>query len=194
MENSPLELYETAYRLHYTENRVSDALKYYAALLREFPESNECGYAVIQIQKIRSNDIAKSITATKSKSGPLALIAFILSLVTIVAISAGASFLYSKNITAQKKTELAVRALGMALNDDYKEALELLSDMKNMSKKDDITPYELSAHIHRKAGDIPKARAEYDLFYRLNPDKKGKPAEELVPDLPSEKNEKKRGR
>jgi len=47
MEKTPLELYETAYRLHYTENRVAEAKKYYEALVKEFPDSDECGYAVI---------------------------------------------------------------------------------------------------------------------------------------------------
>ena len=55
LENSSLEIYETAYRLHYIDKRIDEALKYYEVLIREFPDSNECGYAAVHIQKIKAN-------------------------------------------------------------------------------------------------------------------------------------------
>jgi len=190
MENSPLELYETAYRLHYAENKIPEALGYYEALIKEFPESNECGYAVVQIQKIKSNDVAASI-AGKSKSHPLATLSFLLSLLVLGGSGGGWIMLQDKLSTAHRQTSLSVRALGCALNGNDEEALRLLNEMKLLSSAD-IIPYELSAQIYRRAGKIDKARAEYDTFFSLNPDERAnyRPIEELVPD-PADKRIKK---
>jgi tetratricopeptide (TPR) repeat protein len=182
MENSPLELYETAYRLHYAENKIPDALKYYEALIREFPESNECGYAVVQIQKIKSNDVADSITA-KSKAHPLAVLSFLMCLLTILALAVCGVILNSKLSDARKQASLSVIALGYAISGDDAGALRRLDDMKLLSGAD-ITPYELSAQIHRRAGRIEKARQEYETFFTINPEERAKygPVSELVPE------------
>jgi len=187
MENSPLELYETAYRLHYAENKIPEALEYYEALIKEFPESNECGYAVVQIQKIKSNDVAASI-AGRGKSQPLAALSFLLCLLIIGGAGGGWVLLQKKLNTAQLQTSISVRALGSALSGNDEEALKLLNEMKLLSSAD-ITPYELSAQIYRKIGKLDKARAEYDTFFSLNPEKR-RPIEELVPD-PADKKVKK---
>jgi tetratricopeptide (TPR) repeat protein len=187
MENSPLELYETAYRLHYAENNIPVALEHYEALIKEFPESNECGYAVIQIQKIKSNDVAASISR-KSKAHPLATLSFLLCLLIIGGIGGGWLILQDKLLTSQRQASLSVRALGNVLSGNENDALMLLEEMKLLSHSD-ITPYELSAQIYRKTGQIEKARAEYDTFFSLNPGEKEKyrPINELVPDLPEKK-------
>jgi tetratricopeptide (TPR) repeat protein len=181
MENSPLELYETAYRLHYAENKVPEALKYYEALIKEFPESNECGYAVVQIQKIKSNDVAASV-ADRGKAHPIATLAFLLCLLTICGAGGGWLVLQDKLDTARRQTSLSVRALANTINGEDNDALMLLDEMKLISGAD-ITPYELSAQIYRKAGKIEKARSEYDTFFSLNPGERDKyrPIEELVP-------------
>jgi len=191
MENSPLELYETAYRLHYVENKIPDALRYYEALLKEFPESNECGYAVIQIQKIKSNDVADSLAGGRGGAHPIAAVAFLLCLLIIAALAIGGLVLQDKLNTAQKQASFSVRALGNMLNGDDAAALKLLDDMKSLSRAD-ITPYELSAQIYRKAGKTEKARAEYDTFFSLNPEEmeKYKPVGELVPDPPADPDKK----
>jgi tetratricopeptide (TPR) repeat protein len=189
MENSPLELYETAYRLHYAEKRVSEALRYYEALIREFPESNECGYAVIQIQKIKSNDVAASIGGDEKREvHPLALMSFMFCLLIVVFLGVGAYLLQTKLAASERRAALAVRAVGKILDNDGDEALLLLGEMK-LASPGDITPYELSAHIYRKRGQIEKARAEYEVFYSLNPGErdKGKSVEELVPNPGPEK-------
>jgi len=180
MENSPLELYETAYRLHYAENKIAEALKYYEALIKEFPESNECGYAVVQIQKIKSNDVAASISV-KGKAHPLAAISFILCLLLLCAVGGAWILLQNKLSITQRQASLSARALANVLNGNDEDAITLLGEMKLLSNTD-ITPYELSAQIYRKAGKIEKARAEYDTFFSLNPDKRDKTIEELVPD------------
>jgi len=182
MENSPLELYETAYRLHYAENKIPEALKYYEALIKEFPESNECGYAVVQIQKIKSNDVAASV-AGKSKAHPLAILSFILCLLIIGGIGGGWIVVQNKLSVAQRQASLSVRALANVMNGNDEDALILLDEMK-LLENTDITPYELSAQIYRKAGKSDKARAEYETFFSLNPGEREKyrPIDELVPD------------
>jgi len=35
----------------------------YKAIIDDFPNSNECGYAVIQLQKIQANDVADRVHA-----------------------------------------------------------------------------------------------------------------------------------
>jgi len=182
MESSPLELYETAYRLHYAENKIPEALKYYEALIKEFPESNECGYAVVQIQKIKSNDVAASV-AGKSKAHPLATLAFLLCLLILGGLGGAGLILKDKLSTAQRQASLSAKALANAMNGEDDAALMLLNEMKLLSRTD-ITPYELSALIYRKSGKIDKARAEYDTFFSLNPTEREKygSMEELVPD------------
>jgi len=183
MENSPLELYETAYRLHYAEGRVSEALGYYEALIREFPESNECGYAVIQIQKIKSNDVAASIAgAGRGGAHPLTVVSFLLCLLIIAVLGVGAYLLQGRLAASEARASLAVRAVGKILENNSEDALALLAEMK-IAAPGDITPYELSAHIYRRRGQIEKARAEYEVFYSLNPREreKGKSVDELVP-------------
>jgi tetratricopeptide (TPR) repeat protein len=182
MENSPLELYETAYRLHYAENKIPEALKYYEALIKEFPESNECGYAVVQIQKIKSNDVAASV-AGKSRAHPLAVLSFLLCLLILVGIGGAWLALQNKLSVAQRQASLSVRALSNVILGNDNDALILLDEMK-LLENTDITPYELSAHIYRKMGKLDKARSEYDTFFSLNPEDKEKygAIEELVPD------------
>jgi tetratricopeptide (TPR) repeat protein len=190
MENSPLELYETAYRLHYSENKVPEALKYYEALIREFPESNECGYAVVQIQKIKSNDVADSITA-KGKAHPLAALSFLLSLLTVLALAACVFFLRGKLDAAQKQASYSAMALGRAINGDDAGALRRLDEMKLLSGTD-ITPYDLSAQIYRRAGKMEQAKKEYEAFFAINPNERGRYdlISELVPEQAVEKKSK----
>jgi len=88
MENSPLELYDKAYRLHYVENNVVQAGQLYEALIKEFPESNECGYAVIQLQKIHAREVVDSIEALRRKGHPLLLVSVVLNIVTLLAVVA----------------------------------------------------------------------------------------------------------
>jgi len=185
VENSPLELYETAYRLHYTDNRIPEALKYYDAIIREFPNSNECGYSVIQINKIKANSAAAAI-APKKKGGALTIISFLLCLFIIGALGAGAYLAHERVLPqverAQKRENLAIRALSKMIDGKNEEALLILDQLKELSDTADITPYELSAQIYSRGGSIPQARAEYEAFYRMNPGMQTEPLEELVPE------------
>lgn len=168
MEKTPLELYETAYRLHYTENRISDAVAYYEKLLKSFPDSNECGYAVIQLQKIKATDIAKGLQQKPAATSPLVIMALLIALLALGAML----FLHwssQKNaLRESKRITLVTRALGKMYHGEDDDALKLLTELKILIKED-ITPFELSADIYRKEKQFPAARGEYEMFFRLNP-------------------------
>jgi tetratricopeptide (TPR) repeat protein len=171
METTPLELYETAYRFHYHDNRLPDAVAYYQKLIKEFPDSNECGYAVIQLQKIKEHEVAEglqTLTRPRSSLHPLVIITLIFALCAIGA--AGYSFKYfnQKIIAEQKRNSLALSALGKTARKEYKEALVQLEELKKIHP-DDITPYELVADIFRKQHKFDEARNEYTIFFQKNP-------------------------
>ncbi len=175
MEASPLELYQTAYRFHYNENRIGDAVAYYQKLIKEFPDSNECGYAVIQLQKIKAHSVAESLQTISSHGAPSMVPLYLFCILTVALTSAAAGFLYlhfSRLISAeQKRTSLALNALGKISRGENEEALILLTELKGIHTND-IVPYELSANIYRKQRKWNEARREYTTFFQNNPDRK----------------------
>lgn len=171
MEKTPLELYETAYKLHYTDHRISEASVYYQRLIKEFPDSNECGYSVIQLQKIKAGDVAKDLSETddiKKSSSPA--MAAVLILLFIVAGGAGYLALHFKKQleTEQKRHRLALNALSKISRGNHEDALALLSELKKIDKRD-IFAYELSADIYRKDDKYDLAKNEYTTFFQMNP-------------------------
>lgn len=168
MEKTPLELYETAYRLHYTENRVSDAVSYYEKLLKSFPDSNECGYAVIQLQKIKATDIAKGLRQKPAAISPIVIITLLIALLALSVVLFSHSSSQKTALRESKRITLFTRALGKMYHGEDDEALKLLTELKILIKED-ITPFELSADIYRKKKQFSAARGEYEMFFRLNP-------------------------
>ncbi|MCX7727410.1 MAG: hypothetical protein N2053_11260 [Chitinispirillaceae bacterium] len=177
MENTPLELYERAYKLHYEEKRIPEAIVYYKKLINEFPESNECGYAVIQLQKIKANEVAGSIKdfleEPKRSSNILpffmfSLILFLLYTVTLFWVVRNFS---EKIKIEQKRTQLIFSSLGKLIRKDHTGVQEILAELKKISPED-ITPYELSAYVYRLQKKEEESINEYSTFFALNPDKK----------------------
>lgn len=177
METTPLELYETAYRFHYNENRLADAVAYYQRLIKEFPDSNECGYAVIQLQKIKAHDVAdslQSIISSRSRILFLAPLVVFSLLCTFLAFGAlGYSYKSMRNKIAleQNRLSLALDALGKISRGENDEALKLLSELKKLYTGN-IIPWELSADVYRKQRRFKVARKEYATFFQLNPNRK----------------------
>ncbi|MBN1575463.1 MAG: hypothetical protein JW913_02865 [Chitinispirillaceae bacterium] len=175
METTPLELYETAYRFHYNENRLADAVAYYKKLLKEFPDSNECGYAVIQLQKIKAHDVAESLQALSASRAPslhpLVIISFLLALLALIASGYPILFLNKKISAEQKRASLSINALGKIARGENDKALILLAELKKLDT-DDITPWELSADIYRKQSKFDEALKEYATFFQRNPGRK----------------------
>ena len=169
MEQSPLELYETAYKYHYIDNRISDALLYYQKLIETFPDSNECGYASIQIQKIKAENLARELKKAGKILHPISMIAFILGLLSLL-LSGTYGYLLSKKINLEsQRSSLAQNAIGKMYRGEDDEALKVLTELKIVSSKQ-ITPFELTADIFKKRKNYKAAREEYALFFKLNPE------------------------
>lgn len=166
MESTSLELYETAYRLHYVENNIPESIKYYEALIKEFPDSNEAGYAIVQIQKIKAGDVAK--TLKKNKLHPVSVIALVFSFISLLIVGFTCFYMLYTMQVERNRFSLAACALGKMYTGEDDEALKLLSKLKILDKTD-IAPFDLSADIYRKQGLSTKAKVEYEIFTALNP-------------------------
>lgn len=170
MEKTPLELYETAYRLHYSEHRISEAITYYQRLIKEFPDSNECGYSVIQIQKIKASEVAADLAAISLSKQPSNKLVLPLIILFVVAFGVNV-YLYrqftNRLQTEEKRVSLALNALSKISRGNHEDALILLHDLKVL-KKEDIMPYELCADIYRKDDKFDLAKNEYVTFFQVN--------------------------
>ena len=155
MANTPLELYENAYQLQYYEKKIPDAIRLYEAIIREFPDSNECGYAVIQLQKIKSRDIAKALKTGSSKGHPLLLVASMSSFFALLVALAGIIFLYHQVRLEHQRTTLAITAIGKMYCGNEEGALKTLDEMKDFARQD-VLAYELSSDIFRKHNEAPQ--------------------------------------
>ena len=166
--NSPLELYEKAYRLHYDEGRIPEACRVYKAIIDEFPDSNECGYAVIQLEKILAQNVTERINVSSRWTGVLAFISIVVSLCCLAAVI----FISNANTkTAQAKlscVSLMSQALGKLSLGKDKQALDLLDDAKSATQGKDAAPYLLSADIYMKKQQYARAMAEYDALRKVS--------------------------
>jgi tetratricopeptide (TPR) repeat protein len=164
-ENSSLELYETAYKLQYADGNIPEACRIYKALIDEFPNSNECGYAVIQLQKILANDVSDRIKTGKKNIVPL--------LITAICLIASISFAVIALMSAQKaKAEiqalsLVSQALSIMYGGNDNEALELLNRAKVLSGGELMDPYLLSATIYMNMQNFSRARNEFETYQKL---------------------------
>ena len=176
MATSPLELYEKAYRLQYVENRIPAAVDLYKQLIKEFPDANECGYAAIQLQKIKAQSVADTFSevapvAGSAKTGRPVLIFCLLLSIGSLLLSLFLLKSFSDEKTARKEhLAIALNALGKLSRNDYAEALQLLDQLK-LIDPEAIAPYELSAEIYRKQKNLNKAKEEYSTYFKNNPDK-----------------------
>ena len=165
-ENSSLELYETAYKLHYSDGNIPEACRIYKALIDEFPNSNECGYAVIQLQKILAHDVSDRIGTGRKTT-------IVNSLLALCVLLFAAVFIFS--FTSAKKTDSKMEALSLvsqALSIMYggndNDALELLNKAKALSGGALIDPYLLSATIYINMQHYAQARGEYESYQKLS--------------------------
>jgi len=85
--NSPLELYEKAYRLQYDENKIPEACRLYKVIIDEFPDSNECGYAVIQLEKLIAGAASERVVVSSRLNTILAVAAVVVSIACLAASS-----------------------------------------------------------------------------------------------------------
>jgi hypothetical protein len=165
--NSPLELYEKAYRLHYDEGRIPEACRLYKAIVDGFPDSNECGYAVIQLEKVLAQSVSERINVSSRWTGVLAVISIIVSVCCLVTVILIAN-MTTKTVNARlSSASLMSQALGKLFMGKDKEALGLLEEAKAASQNNDIAPYLLSADMYLKRQMYAKAMAEYSALRKL---------------------------
>lgn len=164
MATTPLELYEEAYRLQYHENRPAEAIRIYEAIIRDFPDSNECGYSVIQLQKVKASDITKALKRGASSLYPLLIVSFMTSSIALVIALVGVLVLFQQLRLEHQRSTLAVMALSKMYCGQEKSALKMLDELKKISRTD-ILPIELSSDIfrqHNRAATAVPAAPEAD--------------------------------
>jgi hypothetical protein len=86
---SALHLYDEAYRQHYEQGNIPQACVLYREIIRNFPDSFESVYAVIQLEKIGMREAVKHLNSGGWVK-TVAIIALILSI--LAAGLAGATF------------------------------------------------------------------------------------------------------
>jgi hypothetical protein len=149
MANTPLELYEQAYRLHYHDKRISEAIKLYEAIIRDFPESNECGYSVIQLQKVKAREITRALKKGPANMYPLLIVAFMSSFIALLVALVGVLLLFQQLRLEHHRTTLALAAVGKMYCGKEEDALKMLDELKGLLANDPL-PLELSSDIFRK--------------------------------------------
>lgn len=83
--DTPLALYNQAYNLQYEKGKTKDACKLYREIIRKFPESNECAYSVIQLEKIGAKEVLGTLKTNKFFN-TLSIVNFILNIISICSI------------------------------------------------------------------------------------------------------------
>jgi hypothetical protein len=165
-ENSSLELYETAYKLHYVDGNIPEACRIYKALIDEFPNSNECGYAVIQLQKLLANDVSDRVKTGK-KSGLSGLL-MIGCLIICLAVSLVTLLAIGKTKSEMEALSLVSQALSIMYGGNDNDALELLNKAKALSRGSLVDPYLLSATIYMNMQNYNRARGEFESYQKLS--------------------------
>jgi hypothetical protein len=163
MAETPLELYEEAYRLHYHDKKIPEAVRIYEAIIRDFPDSNECGYAFIQLQKVKANDISKVLKKGPTTLYPLIIIAFMSSFIALLVAIIGTLFLFQQLRLEHHRATLAVAALSKMYCGKEDDALKIIDELKEAAPLDILTS-ELSTDIlSKKISDgrfIPQSSAD----------------------------------
>jgi hypothetical protein len=160
--NSPLELYERAYKLQYDENRTAEACRLYKAIIDEFPDTNECGYAVIQLEKILASAVSEKIVVSSRWTTVLAVVSMAVSIAALIGVIL-AGTIYTSSVNARlSNLTLVSQALGKLAVGKDREAIEILDNAKSVSGSKDMTAYLLSADIFLKKQQYSKPMAEFD--------------------------------
>jgi hypothetical protein len=80
--SSALQLYHSAYRFHYEANDLKEACRMYREIIRNFPDSSECAYAVVQLEKIGAQEALKALQGG-SPNKILPIVALLFSLIAL---------------------------------------------------------------------------------------------------------------
>ena len=149
MANTPFELYEKAYRLHYGEKKIAAAAKIYKAIVHDFPDSNECGYAFIQLQKIKANAIGGRLTLHAEGPTPILLLACAASILALIVAVAGTLGVFHELGQQRQRTALVVAVLAKVYSGNEREARAIVNEIKS-SGQDAELARELSSLVIEK--------------------------------------------
>jgi len=138
MANTPFELYEEAYKLHYSEKKIPDAVKMYEVIMREFPDSSECGYSFIQLQKIKANAVTAKLANRESGGKSLVAAACILGCAALIVAVGGIMIASYELKTEHNRTTLAVATLAEVQEGREQEARQVLDEMKKRYTNDTL--------------------------------------------------------
>jgi tetratricopeptide (TPR) repeat protein len=167
-ENSPLELYESAYKLHYIDGNIPDACRMYKTIIEEFPNSNECGYAVIQLQKIQANEVSDGFRSSFASFSMVQLIVIGLCMIVCLVLSSAAFLSLKKTKADTEALSLVSQAISLIYAGYESDALEILNRAKTVSNGKLSVPYLLSANIYINMQQYARAKAEYDVYQRTS--------------------------
>lgn len=79
--DSALQLYDEAYRQHYEQGNIPQACILYREVIRNFPDSFESVYAVIQLEKIGMREAVKHLNS----GGWVKIVAVVALILSIIA-------------------------------------------------------------------------------------------------------------
>ncbi|MBD3321048.1 MAG: hypothetical protein GF350_08150 [Chitinivibrionales bacterium] len=85
MSESPLELYSRAYNLQYEQNKVGEACVIYKDIVNNFPDSNECAYAAIQLEKVGASEVARKLKVKSRGAGPVVVVLLVINFAGLLA-------------------------------------------------------------------------------------------------------------
>ncbi len=166
MESSPLELYEKAYRLHYIEGEIAQACTLYETIIQEFPDSHECGYSVIQLQKISANSAVAHLAKQSNNSlSPLLILSIALNCLCIGALVL--LFITLKTSHAKQvsyQSDIAI-ALSKSFGCHEDAALMQLARAKQTGGNE-IAPYAIGAEIYASMQQYDEGIAELASYKR----------------------------
>jgi hypothetical protein len=113
--SSALQLYHTAYRTHYESGDIKEACRLYREIIRNFPDSNECAYSVIQLEKIGAAEALKMLDAAPwRKTVPLA--AIIISVLSLIIAAAALFAALDKKAVSWYNREMPIYVLSDEAN------------------------------------------------------------------------------
>lgn len=96
MPDSPLEIYANAYNLQYHEEKIAEACILYKQIVKNFPDSKECAYSAIQLEKIAAIDLVEDKPGYSKNHIFLTILLILNLLFTFSAISTGAYYIKYK--------------------------------------------------------------------------------------------------
>ena len=89
--DSALHLYDEAYRQHYEHGNITQACTLYREIIRNFPDSFESVYAVIQLEKIGMREAVKQLNS----GGWVKVVAIVALILSIIAVALAGTAFYS---------------------------------------------------------------------------------------------------